>query len=147
MRPDCERFFEDPDAHPEHLDTCPDCQAVFGPAAIEPPQRVNVESLPVASWEGANFRSWPLVAGGALTLISLAAALFAMTGISPARGVRQVLSSTVPSLDLLMNALQMFGSAVREAPRGWQIAIIASFFAVNAVLFALLRRAPRGIDV
>jgi hypothetical protein len=146
MRPDCERYFEDPDGNPEHLAACPDCQAVFGVPAIES-RNVKLGQLPLAPWEGANFRSWPLVLGGALTLISMAAALFAMTGVGPARGVRQALSSTVPSLDLMMNALQMFGSAVREAPRGWQIAIILSFFAVNAALVALLRRAPRGIDV
>lgn len=144
MRPDCERFFEDPDAHAGHLDRCADCQAVFGAADLKS-RAIDVDALPLAPWEGASYRSWPLVLGGALTLFVLATALFLMAG-GPERGAMQILSS-IPSVDLVMRAMQMFGSAVREAPRGWQIAVVVSFFAVNAVLLLLLRRAPRGIDV
>lgn len=146
MRPDCERFFEDPDSHAAHLEGCTDCRAVFGTSAIQS-RPIDVDALPLAPWEGASFRSWPLVLGGALTLVALAAALFAMAGPAADRDAMQMLSSTVPSVDLMMRAMQMFGSAVREAPRGWQIAVVVSFFAVNAVLLLLLRRAPRGIDV
>ena len=145
MRPDCERFFEDPDAHASHLDGCADCQAVFGVSPVQS-RTMDIDSLPLAPWEGASHHSWPLVAGGALTLIALATALFLMAGMAPDRGAMQMLSS-IPSVDLVMRAMQMFGSAVREAPRGWQIAVVVSFFAVNAALLLLLRRAPRGLDV
>ena len=146
MKPDCQRFFEDPDAHASHLDTCADCQAVFGTMPVEG-RKINVDALPLAPWEGASYRSWPLVLGGALTLLALTLALFAIGGGASDRGLMATLSSAVPSVDLVMRAMQMFGSAVREAPRGWQIAVVVSFVAVNGALLLLLRRAPRGIDV
>jgi hypothetical protein len=37
-------------------------------------------------------------------------------------------------------------TSLRGASFGWQIAFGAAFLIVNALLFVLLRRSPRGID-
>ncbi|HEX6160681.1 MAG TPA: hypothetical protein VF111_10975 [Thermoanaerobaculia bacterium] len=150
MTPDCERYLEDPEAHAAHLETCADCSAMFGEldSAIEiEPRPMQLDALPMAGWEGARHRTWPLVIAGALSVLVLAVVLFLAAGISPARGIARAVASEFPSVELLMNVSQLAGGTLHNAPVTWHIAIAISFIVINTVLFLLLRRAPKGIDV
>ena len=137
----CTRYLEDPDANAAHLADCDECRAMHdelaGQVAAHP---IRIDALPLAPWEGATYRSWPLVLGASLAVIAIAAALFAAAGASPLVAVGEAVREAVPSAGLMIGVLRMMGGA---AP----IAIVISFLAVNAILFALLRRAPKGIDV
>ncbi|HUP48754.1 MAG TPA: hypothetical protein VNA04_08175 [Thermoanaerobaculia bacterium] len=134
----CQRYLEDPDAHRDHLAECAACREVFEDLDAKVTGRpVRLEALPLAPWEGAGYRAWPLVTGGALVVVAIAAALFAAAG-----ELREVL----PPADLVLSLLRLVGGAAQNAPGSWQIGIVVAFVAVNAVLIALLRRAPRGLD-
>ena len=134
--PDCERYIEDPEANASHLETGEECRALFGASANVPAPKIDVDALPLAAWEGAQHRSWPLVTGAALAIFAIAAALFAASGASPA----DTLAANVPT----MSRLQALVLLMRQAP----IMIVGVLFVVvNTVLIALLRRAPKGIDV
>jgi len=133
--PDCERYIEDPEANASHLETCEECRALFGADASVPGPKIDVNALPLASWEGAQHRPWPLVTGAALAIFAIAAALFAASGASPA----DTLAANVPTLDRL-HALVLL---MRQAP----IMIVGVLFVVvNTLLIALLRRAPKGLS-
>ncbi len=142
--PNCQRYFEDPEANAAHLETCAECRAVEGelhaPIASRP---IEVSALPLASWEGAQHRSWPLVLGGGLAVLAIALGLFAMAGVSP----RAALSARVPSLDALSSLVRLLTGAVQQASPRAQALLLVAFLAVNAVFVLLLRRAPKGIDV
>ena len=144
----CERYLEDPDANASHLETCEECRALFAPADVPVKEMVvSIDALPMASWEGASHRSWPLaIAAGAVVLFT-AVILFLIAGVAPVTGVLRSLSTTVPSADLILSASRLVGNGLQHAPLSWQLAIGAGFLAVNTVFFLLLRRAPRGIDV
>ena len=96
----CEDYFDDPEKNAAHLETCTLCRALdenVGTLDIEPrPLSVGIDALPLATWEGAAHRTWPLVAAGAVSVLVTIAVLFVF---------------------------------------------------INTLLFLLLRRAPRGIDV
>ena len=140
----CQLYLEDPEGHAAHLRECAECRALFEEINARVDQRpVIVDSLPLAPWEGASYRAWPLVLGGVLTVLAITAALFAAAGPS----ALQALRSNVPSLDIVMSLFRLAGGAVQNAPAVWQIGIGVSFVIVNAIFFALLRRAPKGIDV
>lgn len=140
-REECRLYLEDPEAHGAHLATCAACRAVSQELhAKVPAQPIRVEALPLAAWEGAAHRSWSLVLGSALTVIAIAAALFAAAGESPLVAIGEAVREAIPSSGLMLSLLRLVGGA---AP----IAIVVSFLAVNAILFVLLRRAPKGIDV
>ncbi|HET7436181.1 MAG TPA: hypothetical protein VFN10_15835 [Thermoanaerobaculia bacterium] len=151
MTTTCEQYFEDPEAHASHLDECEACRVLFGEldddAIAAPPAPVRVDALPLAPWEGASHRTWPLVIAGVLSVAILAIVLFISAGQSPVHGIAQALVSAVPSLELLMNVTQMAGGALHNAPLQWHVAIAISFVVINTILFLLLRRAPKGIDV
>jgi len=133
--PDCERYIEDPEANASHLETCEECRALFGTDASVPAPKIDVNALPLAAWEGAQHRSWPLVTGAALAIFAIAAALFAASGASPA----DTLAANVPTLGRL-HALVL---VMRQTP----IMVVAVLFVVvNTLLFALLRRAPKGLS-
>jgi len=133
--PDCERYIEDPEANASHLETCEECRALFGADASVPVPKIDVNALPLASWEGAQHRPWPLVTGAALAIFAIAAALFAASGASPA----DTLAANVPTLDRL-HALVLL---MRQAP----IMVVGVLFVVvNTLLIALLRRAPKGLS-
>ena len=144
----CQQYLEDPEAHPTHAAECASCRAVAEElrGAIEP-RAAGVQPLPLAPWEGASHRSWPLVAGVVLTVVAMAAAFFAAAGVSPRAEIGRALSSSVASTSAWASFLSSAGGALQHAPASLQILIAVSFLLVNALLIVLLRRAPRGIDV
>ena len=141
----CQRYLEDPEGNASHLDTCAECRAFFAeleaPVTGQPPLRIG--ELPLAPWEGASHRPWPLIVGGALAVLAMAVAFFAISGVSPTLALRRQL----PSMDLISSIVRLGGDAVQHAPMGLQIALVVSFVVVNTVFYLLLRRAPKGIDV
>ena len=134
--PDCERYIEDPEANASHLATCAECRELFGfPADVAAP-KIDVDALPLAPWEGAQHRSWPLVTGVALAIFAIACALFAAAGASPSATI----DASIPSLSRLQSLVVL----MRQAP----VTVVAVLFLiVNSVLIVLLRRAPKGLDV
>ena len=134
MNEACQRYAEDPEGNAAHLAECAKCREMYAPIESQP---VRVEALPVAAWEGAGYRSWPLVVGGALALAAVALGLCAAAGISPLAALQAGANFDWRGL------LQMGAQAVK--PLG-PIGFSALFIAVNTVLFLLLRRPPRGID-
>jgi hypothetical protein len=150
MTTNCDQYLEDPEAHAAHLETCAACQAMFGEldAGIEvAPRPLQLDALPMANWEGASHRTWPLVISGAVSVLVLAAVLFLASGISPLKGIARAISSTFPSIELLMNVTRISGGALHNAPVAWHIAIAVSFVLINTLLLFLLRRSPKGLDV
>ncbi len=136
MNPEsCQKYLEDPEAHAAHLEECESCRALaesLSSSVLRP--RSSVE-LPLAAWEGASYRAWPLVLASVAAVGLLTVLLFAITGASP-----RAFISGLPSAGVVVTTLRHFGAA---AP-----AFVAVLFVVvNAIFIALLRRAPRGIDV
>jgi hypothetical protein len=141
---DCRDYLENPDANATHLESCAQCRALFGQTSEDVAARgVSLEGLPLAPWEGAAHRAWPLVLLAAAAIIAIAIVLSIAAGIPPIRGA----FSNMPSIEATTHALVLASEAVHNAPTGWHIAIGAAFVIVNSLLFLLLRRAPRGIDV
>lgn len=146
----CEDYFRDPETNAAHLERCELCRATIEEldAEVEVQSRpLNVDALPLAAWEGARHRTWPLVAAGAISLTVLAVVLFLAAGTSPLRGIASALVSAVPSLGLMVNLSELAGGALHNAPVAWHVAIGVSFVVINTLLVLLLRRAPKGIDV
>ncbi|HEV7237655.1 MAG TPA: hypothetical protein VGQ36_00320 [Thermoanaerobaculia bacterium] len=136
----CEEYLQDPDANTVHLESCANCRALeeeLGLPVDVQHRPLRVDALPLASWEGASHRTWPLVGAGLVAALTLAIVLSAYAGISP----MTVVSSSMPSLDALLTFLQLTGRAI-GAPL---VAVL--FVAINTILFLLLRRAPKGVDV
>lgn len=144
----CDDYLQDPETHAAHLETCAACRAMFDELDDAVPVQhrpIDLDSLPMASWEGASHRTWPLVAAGLLAVGVLATVLFLAAGTSPLRGVANALVSTVPSLDLMVSLSQLAGGALHNAPMTWHIAIGVSFVLINTVLILLLRRSTKGV--
>ena len=136
----CEEYLEDPEANAAHLETCAECRALEEDFAVpvEIQHRpIRVDALPLASWEGASYRTWPLVGAGVVSALALAIVLSAYAGISP----MTVVTSSMPSLEALLTFLDL----TRRAIGGPLVAVL--FVVINTILFLLLRRAPKGIDV
>ena len=150
MNSDCQRYLEDPEAHAAHLAGCERCRVMFeqldAPIGAQGIPRVRMDSLPLAPWEGATHKSWPLVIGAILGVLAIAAGLFAMAGLSPIAALMDSIRANVPSMAVLGSIVRLAPGAIQNAPAGLQIAIVVSFILINAVLFLLLRRAPKGID-
>lgn len=142
MNEACQRYAEDPEANAAHLQECAECRAIYGMlnAPIES-KPMNVNALPLAPWEGAAYRSWPLVIGGALVVLAVAFVLCAAAGISPLRAVAVGMSAS-PLRGYIISA----ADALRGASVIWQVAFGFGFILVNTLLVLLLRRAPRGVD-
>lgn len=141
----CQQYLENPEANAGHLRDCAECRAMEEGLRLEveaKPVSVNVDELPLAGWEEASHRPWPLVALGAVGALALAVALFALAGMSPV----VAMSSEMGQLDVLRDILRMTSTAVHNAPTTWQVTIGVLFVVVNTILVLLLRRAPRGID-
>jgi len=142
---DCQRYLEDPEANASHLAQCAECRAIASGLGDEAGARsivVNPESLPLAPWEGASHRAWPLVASGALTVLALAIACGLVSGVSP----MHVVDAGLLSIDGARAFILTSAASLRRASLAGQIGFGVLFFAVNLLLFVLLRRAPRGID-
>lgn len=136
----CEDYLEDPEANAAHAESCEVCRAITEDldAEVDVARRpLRLEELPLAPWEGASHRTWPLVAAALAAMVTLAIVLIAAAGISPAA----VAASSIPSIEALVKFLQLTGQAL-GAP-----VIALLFVAINTVLFLLLRRSPRGLDV
>ena len=145
-RESCKQYLEDPEANGSHLAECAECRAIaeaLQSSVLGPRASVDVGKLPLAAWEGASHRAWPLVAAGAFAVAAIAALLFMATGTSP----MQILRGKVPSTDVVSSFVRLFSGAVQNAPVAFQIVVAVLFVIVNAIFIALLRRAPRGIDV
>ena len=144
----CEDYFEDPEKNVAHLETCEFCRAMEDETdfAIEP-RPIAVDALPLASWEGASQRTWPLVGAGATSVLILAVVLFLAAGTPPIRGVARAVTSSVTSFEATSKFFQLFGSGLHSAPAVVHVAIAVGFVVVNTILFLLLRRAPKGMDV
>jgi len=145
----CEDYFEDPVKNAEHLETCELCRALesgVDDAAIEH-RPLNVDALPLATWEGASHRTWPLVAVGLVSVLVLAVALFLAAGTPPLRGIAHAVTSSITSFEAASRLIQLVGSGLHSAPTLVHVTIAVLFVFINTLLFFLLRRAPRGIDV
>ena len=140
-----QQYLEDPEANAPHLAECEDCRALA--ESLESPipalQSSVARELPLAAWEGASYRSWPLVVAGAIAVGVIAALLFAATGSSPL----EIIRGKVPSTDVIASMVRLTSGAVQNAPVSLQFGIVVAFLIVNGIFIALLRRAPRGIDV
>jgi hypothetical protein len=150
----CDDYLKDPEANAAHLATCASCRAldegVFDDLdqPIEIVSRpIRVESLPLASWEGASYRTWPLVAAGATAVLVLAIVLFVAAGTSPVRGITRAVTSGVTSFEAAASFFQLLGSGLHNAPPAVHVTVAVLFVVINTLLFLLLRRAPKGIDV
>ncbi|MCU1348593.1 MAG: hypothetical protein JWO56_1623 [Acidobacteria bacterium] len=138
----CARYLEDPEANAAHLAGCEACRALFGEleeTVEHPPLAIGM--LPLAPWEGSRHRAWALVLFGAVGVCALAVALFLVAGVSPLHGVAA--ATRVPSPESAMTMAADVSHALMRSAGGW---IVLGFLVTNAVLFALLRRAPRGVD-
>lgn len=138
MNDACQRYAEDPEANAAHLRECAKCRDLYGTVDARP---LRIDALPLAPWEGAAYRSWPLVIGVALTLFAVAFALCTAAGISLITAVRNGMSAAV-----VRGYVTAGADALRAASLLWQIAFGFGFILVNTLLVLLLRRAPRGID-
>ena len=141
----CQRYLEDPEANAAHLQTCAECRAVSAAlsakASVEPAV-IDVNTLPLANWEGSSHRPWPFVLGLGAVLVIIALALCDAAGMSPVH----VAESSLASMEAIRGLVNSATTSLRGASFGWQIAFGAAFLIVNALLFVLLRRSPRGID-
>ena len=136
----CEEYLQDPEANASHLATCALCRSIeddLGDEIEIQPRALNLDALPMASWEGASHRTWPLVAAGLVSTVTLTIVLSAAAGISPVNAVTQ----SMPSVDVLLTFLQLTGNAMGRP------LVVLLFVAINAILFFLLRRSPKGADV
>lgn len=156
----CEAFMQDPERFASHPDDCADCRKLMveleqldrdivadrletrpedGPAIVK--------SLPLAAWEGARFRSWPLAIASAIVILAAAASVFAMVGISPLAGVVNSIYGQLTHSVGYVDATRHVAGMLQRAPIVFHVGVAVAFLAVNAVFYYLLRRAPRGIDV
>jgi hypothetical protein len=144
----CQRYLQDPEANGSHLDECEQCRALFAPPELRfEPAPVPIDAMPLAPWEGAAHRSWPLAFAGAAVVLLSAVALFFVAGVAPISGLARAVAAAIPPADAVLSASRLVGTGLQHAPASWQIAIAVGFLLVNTVFFLLLRRAPRGIDV
>ena len=145
----CEDYFEDPVKNAAHLESCALCRALDSDDdGVEIEHRpLNVDALPLATWEGATHRTWPLVAVGAVSVLVLAIALFLAAGTPPLRGIAHAVTSSFTSFEAASRFIQLLGSGLHSAPMLVHVTIAVLFVFINTLLFLLLRRAPRGIDV
>jgi len=146
----CERYLADPETNAAHLAECQECAALFDADAWSSPvvqPKFDPSALPLAPWEGAAYRSWPLVIGGALAVLCIAGALFAVAGVGPINGIVHAVRSTIPPFLTLQLLFRYVGEGLQHAPAPLQIAVAVSFLVVNTILILLLRRSPKGIDV
>lgn len=145
----CDDYLQDPEANAAHLASCAACRAIaeeldapLAGAIVDGPARpIALDALPLAPWEGASYRTWPLVAAGAAAVLILAVVLFIAAGMTSVSGAAQALVSEVPPVQGLLKLFRHTGSALGAPIVG------VLFVAINTILFLLLRRSPKGLDV
>lgn len=153
----CEDYFENPELNAAHLDRCAECRTLHealedsaaddaGDIGLEP-RPISVDALPLAAWEGASHRTWPLVAAGALSVLSLAIVLFLAAGTPPLRGIAHAVTSSVTGFEAASKFFSHLGSGIHSAPAHMHVIFGVLFVVINSLLYLLLRRAPKGIDV
>jgi hypothetical protein len=145
--PGCEQYLRDPEGNAAHLAECRECLALFGGDPHIDPAPLAITELPLAPWEGASHRAWPLVLISAFLLVGVACGLFVAAGISPLRGFVTTLSGTFPSVEMVKDLVFGVSGALQHIPSLWRLTIALAFVAVNVLLVFLLRRAPKGLDV
>jgi len=136
----CEEYLNDPEANAAHLESCDVCRAIeedLGEPVAVNARPLNLDALPLAPWEGASHRTWPLVGAGVVATLTLLIVLSAAVGVSPVDAV----SSSLPSVQALLTLLQLTGRLI-GAP-----VFAVLFILINTILFVLLRRSPKGVDV
>lgn len=140
----CRQYFEDPDTHGTHLDHCAACAALFRPPAPAPPSppALALDTLPLAPWEEAAYRPWPLAAGIVLAILTAAFALSSLAGLNPIELLRSAGATTSELRLFIASSAKSLGNAPMLA----QIGFAALFIVVNAALVLMLRRPPRGVD-
>ncbi|MEA2237571.1 MAG: hypothetical protein QOC81_2295 [Thermoanaerobaculia bacterium] len=141
----CQRYLEDPEADPRHVETCAECRALSEALAAKADvdlTPISLDALPLAPWEGSSHRAWPLVLGAAAIVVAIALALCDAAGLSPLH----VAESSLASIDARRGLLRSASDWLRGAPAMWQAAFGLAFVVVNTLLVVLLRRAPKGID-
>jgi hypothetical protein len=146
----CEDYLRDPEANVSHLEACRLCRAMIGDLDREVevrPRPLEVDALPLAGWEGAAHRTWPLVAAGAAAMLTLAIVLFVAAGTPPLRGLAGVVTSGMTTFEAVAKFFQLLGSGIHSAPTVVHITVAVLFLVINTILVLLLRRAPKGIDV
>jgi ferric-dicitrate binding protein FerR (iron transport regulator) len=154
--PACRRWADDPEGEREHLAQCPACQRDAAALAAvernlatvvaEPAPRAPRE-LPVAPWEGAQHRAWGFVALVVVLVAGLAAALLYALGIAPFDAIADLARNAAGSSRAVALLTDSLGTLLPAAPRAFDLGIALGFIAVNALLFFMLRRGPRGYDV
>ena len=140
----CDEYLEDPEAHAAHVESCEACRALAFELDDEievQPRPIRIDALPLAPWEGASHRTWPLVGAGLAATLILAIVFFFASGVSSLSGIANAVFSAIPPIEPVVRVLQLTGRAIG----GSVIAVL--FLAINSILFLLLRRAPKGIDV
>ena len=158
--PECERWQDDPESVPLHPASCAMCAAreaelaridlAIEQTAPEPAgslAAILTEQLPVAPWEGAHTRSWLTVLLSIALFFAAAVAAFAMLGFSALEGFGEALGGVAQQGKAIFAATESMGAFVRSAPTVFHIIIGVGVVLVNLLLFALLRRGPRGYDV
>ncbi len=138
----CQRYAEDPEAHAGHLAVCEKCRemdAALTTRVIAQP--IDVQFLPLAPWEEAGFRAWPLVVAGAILVLGIAFVLCSAAGISLWTAIVTGMSAAP-----LRGTITVAADALRRASRAWHVGFVVAFIVINTILVLLLRRAPRGID-
>jgi predicted anti-sigma-YlaC factor YlaD len=142
----CQRYLEDPEANAEHLAECEACRLLAANLEADTPDTaipaLNVDRLPLAPWEGAGHRSWGVVVGGSIVVLVIALAVCTWADVPPLR----VMQSSLGTLTAMRSTITFAADRLRQASMAWQIAFGLLFVTAGSVLFALLRRAPRGID-
>jgi len=140
----CEEYLQDPEAHADHVVSCDACRALgeeLDDAIDVRHLPLSLDALPLAPWEGASHRTWPLVAAGFASVFILAVVLLYAAGVTSLSGIANAMISAMPPVQPVVRALQLTGRAI-----GGPVVLVL-FLAINTILFLLLRRAPRGIDV
>jgi hypothetical protein len=146
----CDDYLREPERNVSHLATCSICSAMndeLGERVAVQPRPLNLDALPLAAWEGASHRTWPLVAAGAASILILAVVLFIGAGMPPLEGLTTAVTSGVTSVEAVAKFFHLLGSGLHSAPAGVHVTVAVLFILINAILLLLLRRAPKGMDV
>ncbi len=146
----CEQYLENPELSRGHLAECESCRRLEAWLNVSPDggsQHGSIlNRLPVASWEGAAHRSWPLAIITILLVLIASAGFFLIAGVSPAQGFAASLRELVPRVDMVIVATS-FAELLKRAPASFHIIVVTAFIAVNLLFALLLRRPAKGYDV